>query len=111
MKLNIEFKPEYDLDPRYPYFCDFYLPKTDTFIELHGFWMHGKHWFDSNNLDDLNMLNSWIAKSKTRPIYKEAIKCWTEIDVKKRECAIKNNLNYIVLWTKQDIDNWIDTLK
>lgn len=106
-ELNIKFEPEYNLDSRYPYFCDFYIPEKDIFIELHGFWMHGHHWFDSNNPEDIKCLNSWIEKSKTNSVYKAAIDCWTKIDIEKRNCAIKNKINYVVLWNKNEVDDWI----
>ena len=107
---NIKFDPHYNLDKRYPYHCDFYLPDTDTFIEINGFWMHGGHWFDSNNQDDLDKLLVWSEKAKNSKLYETAIYVWTKNDLEKRNCAIKNNLNYIVLWTLEDINNFILTL-
>lgn len=107
---NIEFKQHYNKDIRYPYQCDFYLPKTDTFIEINGFWMHGSHWFDKNSNSDIATLNLWKEKAKTSKMYKVAINVWTKSDIEKRECAIKNNINYIVLWTLNDIDNYIKSL-
>jgi hypothetical protein len=109
-KLNIYYLREYKSD-LYPYFCDFYIQKTNTFIELNNYWMHGGHWFDDTNEDDLKILNKWKEKSKVSSIYKTAINVWTKSDIEKRNCAIKNNLNYIVLWNKTDIDNFISTLR
>ena len=43
-------------------------------------------------------------------MYKVAITVWTKSDLEKRDYAIKNNLNYIVLWTLNDIDNFIKSL-
>ena len=105
---NINYEIEYNLDPRYPYFCDFYLPETDIFIEIHGFWQHGGHWFDENNPDDIKKVNYW--KSKTSKQYKSAIISWTKYDLLKRQTAIDNNLNYVVLWNETDIDNFINTV-
>ena len=107
---NIKFEQHYNKDSRYPYQCDFYLIDTDTFIEINGFWMHGMHWFNSNNKDDLNKLTVWKEKAKTSNMYKVAITVWTKSDLEKRDYAIKNNLNYIVLWTLNDIDNFIKSL-
>ena len=106
-ELKINFEIEYDLDSRYPYFCDFYLPDTDTFIEINGFWMHGGHFFNENDQNDINRLNLWIEKAKNNSIYQRAIDCWTKYDLERKDCAIKNNLNYVVLWNKTDIDEWI----
>ena len=91
-------------DNRYPFHCDFYIKSLNLFIELNAFWTHGKHWFDENSEDDIKKLNEW--KQKDTEFYQNAIETWTERDVKKRECARKNNLNYVVLWNKEDIDNW-----
>ena len=72
--------------------------------------MHAMHWFNSNNKDDLNKLTVWKEKAKTSSMYKVAITVWTKSDLEKRDYAIKNNLNYIVLWTLNDIDNFIKSL-
>lgn len=38
--------------------------------------------------------------------YKSAIKTWVESDVKKKNTAKQNNLNYIVFWKLSDFDIW-----
>ena len=40
-------------------------------------------------------------------MYNTCIRVWTHSDVEKRNCAKKNNLNYVVLWSKHDILDWI----
>ena len=37
----------------YPFSCDFYIKSLDLYIECNFGWTHGKHWFDSNNKDDI----------------------------------------------------------
>lgn len=106
-ELNIDYIVEYK-DDRYPYFCDFYIPKLDMYIELNISWVHGQHYFDINNSDDIAIYNLW--KSKDSTYYKSAIITWTVVDIEKRDCAIKNDLNYVVLWSKQDIDSFIDKI-
>lgn len=109
---NVKFEQEWDKDPRYPYHCDFYIPSKDLFIEINVYWTHGKHWFDINNEYDISTLNKWKEKAKQGLLqYKSAIHIWTELDVIKYKCAIDNKLNYIVLWNKQDLDNFIDNYK
>lgn len=109
---NITYEQDYNNDPRYPYFCDFYLPDTDTFIEINGYWTHGKHWFDSLNENDLAILQSWRKKANEgHKQYESAIYVWTELDIIKKEYAIKNKLNYIVLWNKQEIESFIKLYK
>lgn len=66
--------------------------------------------FDKNNPKHIAKLNKWQSKSnKIDDIYDRAIDCWTNADLKKLEVAKQNNLNYVVLWNKKDIENWIKT--
>lgn len=83
-------------DSRYPYSCDFYVKSLDLFIEINVHWSHGGHWFDSNNHDD-NLRVSHLSQFD-RKSYKTAIRTWTKDDVKKRNMAKKNHLNYLVFW-------------
>jgi hypothetical protein len=47
-----------------------------------------------------NFKNSdWVKKSIEHPYYLNAIKVWTKRDVKKREIAKKNNLNYLEIFS------------
>lgn len=106
---NIIYIKQYK-EERYPFHCDFYLPDTDTFIEINGYWTHGKHFFDKNNEDDLKTLKLWKNKAQYDNMYNGAITTWTNSDIKKRNTAKENNLNYIVLWTLNDIYNYIKSL-
>ena len=93
----------YSNDSRYPFMCDFYIKSKDMFIELNLYWMHGFHWFNSNNKEDLNKLNKWKEKAKQgHKQYKAAVKVWSTSDLAKKNAAEKNNLNYIVLWNNED---------
>jgi len=79
--------------------CDFYIPSKDLFIELQLSWTHGSKPFVENNIDCQNQLNIWRQKSLTSDYYKNAIETWTIRDVKKRNIAKQNKLNYIEVWT------------
>ena len=79
------------------------------FIELQGSWTHGKHPFDKNSNKDIYILNIW--KLKNTKYYNNAIKVWTISDIKKRETAKKNNLNYIELFSKNDIQLFLINLQ
>lgn len=104
---NIVYKKQYS-DERYPFPCDFYLPDSDTFIEINGYWSHGKHFFDENNQDDLKTLAKWKKKAEQgHRQYDNAIQVWSHKDVIKHEHAVKNNLNFIVLWTYQDLLRYV----
>ena len=93
---------QYNRDPRYPYQCDFYIPERDMFIELNAFWTHDTHWYNPNSSRD---------RTKRKQLLEKYKKTWGEFawwtsDIKKRNAAKKNNLNYVVLWNEQDIDDW-----
>jgi len=103
---NINFKSEYNKDPRYPFQCDFYLPDFDLFIEIHGYWMHNDHFFNKHNKKDLETLKIWKEKAKNDNQYISAINIWSKKDVQKLQTAIKNKINYIVLWNLEDINNF-----
>lgn len=102
---NIKYTTDYNSDD-YPFHCDFYLIDTNTYIEINVFWFHNNHYFDINNENDLKTLEIWKEKAKTSHQYQKAIQIWTKSDIEKRNYAIKNNLNYIVLWNKDDIKNF-----
>jgi len=97
-KNNIKYIHQY-VSEMYPYNCDFYLPDYDLYIEIQGNWTHGTHPFDVNNIDDINKLEILKEKSKTSVFYKTAINIWTVRDVKKRETARNNNLNYLEIFS------------
>lgn len=101
--LGIEYKYNYKSE-KYPYKCDFYIPSKDLYIELNLFWTHGEHFYTK---DDNSTIELW--KSYKNDYYDAAIKIWTETDIAKRDCAIKNNLNYVVLWNDNQIEQfWND---
>ena len=100
-------------EERYPFNCDFYIPELDMFIELNGFCTHGKHPFNPNSKEDQTILNEWKEKYNNgeHPLYLNMINVWTISDPKKRETAKKNNLNYVELFTKEDIQLFLINLQ
>lgn len=94
-------------DPRYPFNCDFYIDTKDLFIELNIHPCHNFHPFNKNNIDDINRLNYLKEKAKTSDYYKNIIYVWTISDPKKQQTASKNKLNYIMLYSKRDIEEAI----
>ena len=106
--LNSIYKTErqYKTD-EYPYHCDFYINDLNLYIELNFFWTHNKHWFNSNDQNDLTTLNLWTKKSKEHSIYKSAVTVWSIMDLDKRNCAIKNNLNYVVVWNIEQFNKFV----
>lgn len=92
---------------RYPYFCDFYIPELDYFIELQGYYTHGKHPFDPNSNEDLQLIEYYKKKygEDCQPIT-----IWSIKDVEKRECAKRNNLNFKEVWSVEDGKNFVNDL-
>jgi hypothetical protein len=104
---------QYKHDTRYPFVCDFYIKSLDLFIELNAHWSHGSRWFDYNNADDLHVLDKWKSKAYDEKslYYEAAITTWTVRDVKKKQTAIDNKLNYVVFWQTDlsDFMDWINS--
>ena len=99
-------------DEKYPYNCDFYIPEIDTWIEIQGFVTHGPEQFNENNLEHLEKVSilkqkNLDHKTPNKNLYFEILKCWTEIDVKKRNTAKSNNLNYKEFWNIEQLKEWL----
>ena len=71
--------------------------------------MHGGHPFLYSSKEDQELLEKW--KLKGTKFYNSAIKVWTISDPKKRETAKKNNLNYVELFNKEDINLFLINLQ
>ena len=103
---SIEYIPQYHKDFRYPFYCDFYLPKFDMFIEINVYPAHGPHPF-TNSQEDIEYLKVWQEKAnKGMGIYLDWINRWTNVDVNKRTSAKQNNLNYFELYSLEEIQNF-----
>lgn len=83
---------EYKDKDRYPFFCDFYIKSKDLFIECNFYWTHGDHPFDPDSEADAKIVDEW--RSMNNEFYYHAIYVWTDLDVRKRATALKNNLNF-----------------
>ena len=103
-------KIQYNSDKRYPWYCDFYIPELDYFVELNGTWTHGKHPFDATSIQDQIILEKWKEKSKKHPFYINAIETWTKRDVEKRSKAKENNINFKEVWSLEEGKKIIDEL-
>lgn len=89
----------------YPFACDFYDPDSNTYFEFNGSWTHGGHWFDEKNENDLIELER--MKSKHTQYYDNAIKTWTIRDIKKKNTAEANKLNYVVFWKIDEVLEYV----
>lgn len=94
---------QYNSD-EYPYACDFHIKSRNMYIELNAHWSHGGHWYTD---DDADVVSCWSERNTS--YYNNAISIWTKRDVDKRNCAIRNKLNYVVFWDKKlsDAILWI----
>ena len=97
---------QYNNDPRYPFYCDFYIKSLDLFIELNAHWSHGERWFNEHDENDLAVLKKWQEKAEQKGsyYYQQAIDIWTKRDPMKRKTAEDNHLNYVVFW-RQDLSD------
>ena len=75
-----------------------HIPSEDLFIEINKHWTHGGHPFDKMSLNDISKLEQWEENAKTSQFYKNAIYVWTDLDVRKQDCAKQNHLNYQVIY-------------
>lgn len=91
-------------DNNYPFVADFYIKSIDTYIEVNGNWTHGPHPFNANSKNDVELLDKWKEKAKTSKYYQNAIYTWTELDVRKLQHAINNNINLILIYHEKDND-------
>lgn len=91
-------------DDQYPYSCDFFIPGLNLYVEIQGSWTHGKHPFNPDDKKDNEKLNYW--KSKDNEYYNNAIYTWTDLDVRKRQCAKDNHINYLEIFSN-NIDDCI----
>lgn len=103
---------QYKDNIRYPWRCDFYIPEFDCFIEYNGFQSHGRHPYDPNSIQDQTIIKKWKQRYENgnHPLYKRMIEGWTISDVKKRNTAKKNNLNFHEFWNLDDAKEFIDSL-
>ena len=104
--INFESEKTFSWSNRKRY--DYYLSDYDLYIEIQGNWTHGKHPFNKNDKDDLNIVELW--KSKKSNYYNKAINDWTQKDPLKRETAKNNNLNYLEIFSN-DIEIVIKTFE
>ena len=105
-KDNVERQYKSEL---YPFACDFYILSEDLYIEYNGLWTHGHTPYIGSKENDVK-LEKWKQKAVISDYYKSAIETWTISDVKKRNTAKENNLNYIELWDLNDVESYVSKL-
>ena len=111
-------KRQYKDKNLYPFYCDFYLPNENIWIEYNGSQFHHYKPYE-NNENDIIELNNLKNKSierknktnKNTSIYDSIIYTWTNLDVRKRNIAKENNLNYLEFYNIKEAINWINNFK
>ena len=102
----------------YPFNCDFYIPSKDLYVEYNGSQYHQDHPFNINNENDikqLNILKEAANKNNRHKFgklsqYDTMIYVWTDLDVRKRNIAKQNKLNFIEFWNLDDVNNYINQI-
>lgn len=96
----------------YPFYCDFYIPELDLYIEYQKNWMHGKEPYIGTD-EQKEIIKLWEEKSneinfkgELKRGYYIAINTWTIRDTLKRETAKKNNLNWIEFFNMNEFMDW-----
>lgn len=82
--------------------CDFYIKELDLFIEYNGFANHYTEAFDINNSMHVRLLEHCKTNPKNY-IERQMVDVWAGSDVRKLQCAKKNNLRYKVYYSIDEI--------
>lgn len=98
----------------YKWNCDFYIPEIDLYIEYQGSHFHNYRPYLNTESDILekNLMikkseNIKMSKGVKRTQYDMIVYTWTDLDVRKRNEAKKNNLNFIELWNINDVKSFV----
>lgn len=110
IKMFPEVKRQYK-SKEYPFFCDFYIPSLDLYIEYNGFFTHNTHPFDKNNIDDIKEAKELYQKGLEKGLYMSAYKVWTQSDQHRVETARKNKIKLLVFYSMKEVENWIKERK
>lgn len=86
---------------RYPYNCDAYIKSLDAFIELQGYFTHGFHPYGYDEDNDEKLLKHLQERlAEGHESYKSYIETWTVKDIKKRNTAKEQGLNYLEIFSR-----------
>jgi hypothetical protein len=98
----------------YPFNCDFYIPSLDLYIECQYSIFHNKRPYlgTDEDLKEVEILNKKAEDRKkilniNKSQYDAIIYTWTDLDVRKRNIAKENNLNFIEFWSVHELKKWL----
>lgn len=85
---------QYDVkvDERYPFFCDFYIPSIDTFIELQAHPSHGRLPLECLTADEYTAYPARFVDVFARR------------DIEKRDCANRNQMHLIRIYPRATLE-------
>lgn len=98
---------QYKCEP-YPWHCDFYIPEEELFIEIQGSAFHGSRPYDPKDEVCQDILNKLLKRDNSYS--NQIIHNWMDKDVKKRNTAKANNLNFKEFFSMQEFRNWYDNI-
>ena len=91
----------------YPHKCDYYIKSLDLYFEYQGGCFHNNRPYDPEiDKESLEWLREKKSKTDKPNRYDYIILEWTQLDVKKREDAKNNHLNYLELFPHWEI-GWL----
>lgn len=101
----------------YPFKSDFRIISLNLFIECHYGFAHCPYFgsFNPTNEHHIAYLKELQERSNTHKNpnnnrYKNAIYQWTDLDVRKRQCAEDNKLNWLCFYSFEDFKKWYITI-
>ena len=101
---------------KYPFYCDFYIPEIDTWIEYQGTVEHGNYKgetlgpYKADNLKHQTVVKELQEKSINHPRYETILKVWTISDPLKRKTAHENGLNWLEFFNMKEFINWYNSI-
>lgn len=101
---------------KYPFYCDFYVPEIDTWIEYQGTVEHGNYKgeilgpYNADNLKHQAVVKELQEKSINHPRYATILKVWTISDPLKRKTAHENGLNWLEFFNMKEFMNWYNSI-
>lgn len=114
-ELGIDFEEEKAYPNESNLHCDIYIKKQDLWIELHFSHYHNYCPFDKDNLqhqEEIKALQEAFERtpknSKGDNQYGKIIYTWSDLDTRKKQNAIRNELNWIAFYDPKDFDNYIE---
>jgi hypothetical protein len=82
----------------YPFGTDFHIPGIDLHIDIFDSWKNGGHPFNPDDVYDMKKLELWKSKSENED-YREAIRTWTDVDVRRRNMAGELHMNRLEIYS------------